>query len=81
MRYIIVDQFTNDDYVNIYVADDKENDFLEIEQDNELPDAYKLIEQFKKEYNINTIEFVLYDSGHVTQDGNNTEIYRRSIEA
>lgn len=80
MKYIIVDQFKYDDYINVYVADDSKNDLLEVEQDKELPDAYRLIERFKREYNINTIEFVLYDDTHVSYDGNNTEIYRRSIE-
>lgn len=72
MKYIIVEQFKHDDYLNIGVVDDNTNDFIEVQHGLELPDVYKLITNYKNSYKVNTIVFVLYGDS-------NEEIYRREI--
>lgn len=60
MKHIIVEQYSYDEYLNIYVADSHKNILLEEEENGELLDIYKFIEKYKQKYDINKIEFVLY---------------------
>lgn len=71
---ILVQQYKHDDYLNVRLY---KGSNVKTEENLELPEAYMLIEEYRDKYNINNIEFVLYD-GVYSDDGE--EIYRRTVK-
>lgn len=61
MKYIIVDQFKNMEWIDVYLIDDTISDIIETKQGLSLARGFKTILELKKKYNIDHIDFKTYD--------------------